>query len=182
MSRLTSIVTCAVVLFTVNATAATAATTVRWKDGKITHIGDLGLSRAPTIGRATAAFGAPTKKRLDGKVLCVVDWAPLALRGRFVNLGGPRPGQTTCSSTVGKLQTAEIRGPALQTQDGLRVGDTLARLRKLHPAARRHGKSWWLATAPNPFGDPGARMSIVRANVKDGKVSVLVLWIGAAGE
>ncbi len=182
MSRLALIVTCAVVLFAAGATAAAAATTIRWKDGKLTRIGDLDLSRTPTIMRATAAFGAPTTKRRDGRALCVVDWSALSLRGHFVNLGRTPAGQTTCSATVGKLQTAELRGRALATQNGLRVGDTLARLRRLHPAARRHGSTWWLATAPNPFGSAGARMSIVRANVKDGKVSALVLWIGAAGE
>lgn len=176
------IVFCALVLLAVNATAATAAT-IRWKDGEVTQIGDLGLSRTPTIQRVSAAFGAPASRRLESRELCVVDWtAPLGLRGNFVNLGARRPGQTTCSPTVGKLQSAEVRGRALQTQNGLRVGDTLARLRRLHPAARRHGSQWWLATAPNPFGRPGARMSIVRANVKDGRVSALVLWIGAAGE
>ena len=182
MSRTALIGACAALLFAAAASAAAAATTIRWKNGAVTHIGDLSLSRTPTIARAGAALGAPTKTRLTSTETCVVDWTPLALRGNFVNLGGSRPGQTTCSPTLGKLQSAEIRGPALQTQNGLRVGDTLARLRKLHPAARRRGGSWWLATAPNVFGTPGTRISIVRANIRDGKVSAFVLWIGAAGE
>jgi hypothetical protein len=38
-------------------------------------------------------------------------------------------------------------------------------------------------TAPDRFGGrPGARIPIVRANVKDGKISGLVPWTGAAGE
>ena len=93
------------------------------------------------------------------------------------------PGTTTCTTSVGRLQTAEIRGRAFQTQGGLRVGDMVARLRRLHPAARRHGTTWWLATAPNVSGaDPGDRFAIVRANVRDGRVAAFVLWIGAAGE
>lgn len=116
-------------------------------------------------------------------MLCIVGWRGLRLRGNFVNLGGPMPGMTTCSTSVGKLQTAEIRGRAFQTPAGLRVGDALARLRRLHPAARRHGATWWLATAPNLLGaNPRDRIPIVRANVRDAKVSALVLWIGAAGE
>lgn len=183
MTRLVATVTCAALLLAVSAAVAQAPATIRWSDGKLTRIGALDLSRTPTIERATDAFGQPTKKRLSGKVLCVVDWTPLRLRGHFVNVGGPMPGRTTCSTSVGKLQTAEIRGRAFRTQAGLRVGDTLARLRRLHPAARRHGASWWIATTPNVVGgDPRDRIPIVRADVRDGRVSVLVLWIGAAGE
>ncbi len=183
MIRIALIGACAALLLGAGASAAAAATSIRWKDGKLTQIGDLSLSSTPTIGRAREAFGAPTSKRLESEVQCVVDWTPIALRAYFVNLGGQQPGQTTCSPSVGKLQSAEIRGRAFQTQNGLRVGDTLARLRKLHPTARRRGASWWLATAPDVFSDrPGARISIVRANVKDGRVSAFVLWIGAAGE
>ena len=183
MSRILPFAACAALLLSLAAAAPGTPTTIRWANGKITRIGALDLSRTPTIKRATDAFGQPTSKRLSGKVLCVVDWRGLRLRGNFVNLGGPMPGRTTCSTSVGKLQTAEIRGRALQTQAGLRVGDSLARLRRLHPGARRHGTTWWLATAPNVFGaNPRDRIPIVRANVRAAKVSALVLWIGAAGE
>ena len=183
MSRIASAAACAALLLCLSAAAPGTPTTIRWSDGKVTRIGALDLSRTPTIKRATDAFGPPTSKRLSGKVLCVVDWRGLRLRGNFVNLGGPMPGRTTCSTSVGKLQTAEIRGRAFQTQAGLRVGDTLARLRRLHPAARRHGTTRWLATAPDVFGaNARDRFAIVRANAKAGKVCAFVLWIGAAGE
>lgn len=156
---------------------------IRWKNGSVTRIGSLDLSRTPTIKRVSDVFGRPTSKRLANKVLCVVDWRTLGVRGNFVNLGAPRRGRTTCSTTVGKLQTAEIRGRRWRTQNGLAVGDSVARLRKLHPDARRHGTTWWLATKASQLGGDGSgRIPIVRANVKDGKVTVFVLWIGAAGE
>jgi hypothetical protein len=181
--RLVSIAVCALALLVAGTAAAAPSTTIRWKNGRVTQIGALKTTGTPTIARATAAFGAPAKIRLDGKVLCIVDWTALGLRGNFVNLGGPVPGETTCSPDVGKLQSAEVRGAGLQTPAGLRVGATVARLQKLHPSARRHGSTWWLATAPNVFGGDGSgRFPIVRANVKAGKVSALVLWIGAAGE
>jgi hypothetical protein len=174
---------CAALLWAGSASALSlAVSTIRWKDGSITRIGELDLSRTPTIKRVSDVFGPPTSRRLDGKLLCVVNWAPLKLRGNFVNLGRSRAGQTTCSTNVGKLQTAEIRGTSFRTQNGLRVGDSVARLRKLHPAARRHGDTWWLATARNVIGGGSGRFPIVRANVRAGKVSVLVLWIGAAGD
>lgn len=180
--RLVLLAACAALLLAETAAAA-PSTTIRWSNGRVTQIGALKTTGSPTIGRATDAFGEATRKRLDGKVLCVVDWAPLGLRGNFVNLGGPRPDATTCSPDVGKLQTAEIRGSGFQTPPGLRVGAPLARLKKLHPGARQRGATWWLATAPNVLGGDGSgRFPIVRANVKGGKVTAFVLWIGAAGE
>jgi hypothetical protein len=182
MIRLAVIVACAALLLTQPAGAATS-TTIRWKNGRITQIGALKTWVTPTLERATAAFGAPTKMRFSTNSACRVDWTPLGLRGIFANFGGPQPGTTTCSTTVGKLRTAQIRGARLRTQAGLRVGDTLARLRELHPAAQRHGATWWLATAPIIYGELGSgRFPIVRANVRAGKVSALVLWISPGGE
>ncbi len=106
----------------------------------------------------------------------------LGLRANFVNLGLTPRGQTTCSAGVGKLQSATIRGSSFQTQRGLKVGDSTVRLRELHPGARLRERSWWLATAPNPFDEPGERMAIVRANARGGRVVSFVVWIGAAGE
>ena len=175
----------AAILALIPAAAAGAATThtIRWSDGEVTRIGSLNTTGSPTIARATRAFGAPSRKRLESRLVCVVDWRELGLRGSFVNLGGPTPGRTTCSDSVGKLQTATIRGTSFRTQRGLRVADSIARLRRLHPGARLRAGSWWLATAPNVLGgEPGERIAIVRANVRSGKVTSFVLWIGAAGE
>ena len=167
------------------AEAAAAATThtIRWSNGQVTRIGALNTTGSPTIARAVRVFGAPSRRRLESRLVCVVDWRPIGLRASFVSLGGATPGRTTCSDTVGKLQTATIRGASFRTQRGLRVADSVARLRRLHPGARLRGGSWWLATAPNVLGgDPGERIAIVRANVRSGKVTSFVLWIGAAGE
>lgn len=184
MRRLAVIVALAALVL-VAATAAGAATpphTIRWANGKVTSIGAMKTSGSPTLTRAIRTFGAPSHKRLNGREVCIVDWAGIGLRANFVNLGLARPGQTTCTAGVGKLQTATIRGTGFRTQRGLKVGDSTARLRQLHPGARLRQGSWWLATAPNPFGEPGDRMAIVRANTKGGKVANFVVWIGAAGE
>jgi hypothetical protein len=182
MRRLAATATALLVLTTAIASAATTPRTIRWTNGKVTSIGAMKTNGSPTLTRAIRAFGTPSRKRLDGRLVCVVDWNALGLRTTFVNLGGSRPGQTTCTAGVGKLQTMTIRGTGFQTQRGLKVGDSTARLRELHPGARRRDRSWWLATAPNPFGDAGDRMAIVRANTRGGAVSNFVLWIGAAGE
>jgi hypothetical protein len=184
MRRLALFGACAALLVAAPGGALALTTAkIRWRNGSVTRIGALDLARTPTIKRVSDAFGRPTRKRLENKVLCVVDWRGLGVRANFVNLGAPRRGQTTCATTVGRLQTAEIRGARWRTQNGLAVGDSVARLRRLHPGARRHGTTWWLATKASMLGGDGSgRIPIVRANVKDGKVTVFVLWIGAAGE
>ena len=182
MRRLAAIAIVAALLITSIALAAATPRTIRWANGQVTSIGAMKTNGTPTLTRAIRAFGNPSRKRLVGREVCVVDWNALGLRAHFVNLGVSRPGQTTCTAGVGKLQTATIRGTGFRTQRGLKVGDSTARLRELHPGARLRDRSWWLATASNPFGEPGDRMAIVRANTKGGAVSSFVLWIGAAGD
>ena len=184
MRRLALVAALAALL--VAAATAAAATThaIRWANDQVTSIGSLRTTGTPTIAGAARAFGRPSSRRLEAREVCVVSWNALGLRASFVNLGGARSGRTTCSSGVGKLQTATIRGRSFRTQRGLKVGDSTARLRELHPGARLRANSWWLATAPAQVGDvePGERMAIVRANVRAGKVASFVVWIGAAGE
>ena len=182
MRRVTVVAATALLLAATAALAATTSRTIRWSNGKVTHIGAMRTNGSPTLTRAIRAFGSPSRRRLSGRNVCIVDWNALGLRANFVNLGLTPRGKTTCSAGVGKLQSATIRGTGFRTQRDLRVGDSTARLRELHPGARLRERSWWLATAPNPFGEAGDRMAIVRANTKAGNVSNFVLWIGAAGE
>lgn len=168
---------------------ATTAKTIRWAAGQVTRIGSLrttsSRTRPPTLARAIAAFGRPTSTSRTSPITCVVNWSRIGLRATFANLGGVPPGgQTICSPAVGLLATATVRGRAFQTQEGLRAGDSTARLKRLHTGARFRQGTWWLATAPAVFGDvePGERFPIVRAFAKDGRVTHLALHIGAAGE
>jgi len=191
LAALTVLACCALTLPSASASAATGGTsvrTIRWAAGQVTQIGSLRTSssrtRAPTLSRAIAAFGRMYSRKLTSKISCEVNWAGLGLRATFVNLGGAPPGTTTCTPRVGKLQFATVRGRGFQTQRGLRVGDSTARLKQLHSGARFRQGSWWLATAPAVFGDvePGQRVPIVRAITQGGKVARFVLQIGAAGE
>jgi len=170
-----------------SASTETATKTIRWANGQITHIGSLRTSsrlRQPTIARAITAFGKPSSTRRTSRITCVVHWSRIGLRATFANLGAIPAGQTVCTTTVGLLATATIRGRSFQTQKGLRVGDSTTRLKTLHPGARFRNGSWWLATAPAVFGDvePGERVPIVRAITRDGRVAHFFLSVGAAGE
>jgi hypothetical protein len=182
MRRFAVVAATVALLVVSTAVAAAPRHTIRWANGKVTSIGALKTSGSPTLTRAIRAFGTPSRTRLSGREVCVVDWNALRLRANFVNLGATPAGRTTCTAGVGKLQTATIRGTSFRTQRGLKVGDSIARLRELHPGARLRERSWWLASAPNRFGDAGERIAIVRANTRAGKVVNFVLWIGAAGE
>ncbi len=124
--------------------------------------------------RVDAAFGFPAREREGGT--CKLRWPDLGLRVDMANFGlGDR-----CND--GFAQRAVIAGPAgrrrWRTERGLRVGDSLARLRRLYPAASRHGRSWWVV--PGRF--IGYRIGIVSAIVSGGRVTALKVWIGGAGD
>jgi hypothetical protein len=72
----------------------------------------------------------------------------------------------------------EVTGPTWRTQRGLRIGARERAIRRLHPAARRHGSRWTLYRACTNLGisKPAATLS---AHVRGGKVvrfSSLIEW------
>lgn len=184
MRRFATIAAAALLLATAPATAtATAAPrTISWADGKITSIGALKMVVDPAIAHATRAFGRPSRKRINPLELCVVDWRSIGLRGYFATIDVTPSHLDICSPGVGKLQSVTIRETGFQTERGLKVGDSVARMRMLHPDVRLRGSRWWLATAAHPYGQPGERMAIALANTQRGRVVSFVLWVGAAEE
>ncbi len=149
--------------------------------GAVTRIGAFRVRRNPTIRAAQRTFGRPTSKRLSRSGTCTVDWRRLRLRIYFENFGGRLPGQTTCSSTVGRAQSFTARGYRFETWRGLRVGDPTEDLVDLHPEAEFLEGKWWLRFAESPYGDGGEYPSLY-ATVSRGEVQALKGWIGAAGE
>ncbi len=67
---------------------------------------------APTIARATRAFGKPSSRvrRFGG---CVVKWKRLGLRIDFHNFGGTPPGQTICGPDASYAQSFSATPPAV---------------------------------------------------------------------
>jgi hypothetical protein len=175
-------VACALVVIAVPAGGASPAVaaeryTIRVSGSSISSIGD--LRGRFTLGAAIRQFGRPASLTPTG-FSCRLEWRRLRLRAEFVDLGASRP----CDPAFGALQTATVRGSRFGTQRGLRVGDSTARLRRLHPGAVFTDGAWWLHTAPCVFGDceEGERVPIVRAIVSGGRVRALGLFVGAAGE
>ena len=168
------------------ATTGDEPLTIRWVGDEITRIGPLNTAsktRPPTIARAIEAFGRPSSTRRTSRVSCTLSWRTIGLHATFVSLGSAYPTKATCVARLGVLQTATVRKPQIQTQGGLKVGDSVDRLRELHPEAYFQDGGFWLATAPAVKGSESRsqRTWIVRVLSLGGKVYRIGLRVGAAG-
>ena len=169
-----------------DATADDDVWTIRWVGDEITSIGSLktaSTERPPTIARAIAAFGRPSSTKRTSRVSCTLSWRDHGLRATFVSLGRAYPTKATCVAQLGVLQTATVFGRGARTEAGLRVGDSVGRLRELHPDAYFQDGCFWLATAPAVMGSTSRsqRTWMVRALSDGGIVRRLGLRVGAAG-
>jgi hypothetical protein len=145
--------------------------------GQVRAIGDFKPARSPLLRAAIAAYGEPTSRRGGGEI-CRVRWADLGVRIAFQNFGGT----DSCRPGGGRAQKAVVAGGRpWRTSNGLRLGDTTARLRRLHPDAKRTGRGFRLVEAVLPFGRP-TRYSVLGARISGGRVSAFTLFIGAAGD
>jgi LppP/LprE lipoprotein len=155
--------------------------TIRASGGTVTRIGRFRPRQDATIAAGERVFGPASSKDLGKYNDCRVTWRRLRLRIDFTNFGGHRPGQTTCSPSVGLSQSFSVRGRRFRTWHGLRVGQSSDSILDHHPNAEFRHNSWWLKTAVSPFGDQ-SQYPVVNAVVGRGRVTVIAGWIGAAGE
>ncbi len=122
---------------------------------------------------AINAFGKPTRLRRDSRFpeLCYAAWRALGLRITFYNLGGANP----CDPRAGRFSQARASGRVWRTSKGLRIRDSLVRLKRLYPTAPRQGRRWWLVTRRSPFGSnalyPGLAAVVARGRVVAFEVS-----------
>jgi hypothetical protein len=175
------LVACVVLLVAADAAAA-APFTINARGsadsfGRVLAIGDFKPSRDPTLGAALDVFGEPSSQTRVFSWGCRVSWHGLGVKILFANFGGG----SACRKDLGRSQTARAYGDRWRTAKGLRVTQTLARLKSLYPSARQHGRSWWLVTALSPIGEPH-RYPVLAATVRNGRVRSFSLFIGAAGE
>lgn len=94
-------------------------------------IGPFAVQRDGTLGGLISAFGDPSSIRRKGFV-CYTRWRPLGLNVTFYNLGGQNP----CARRTGHFSQAVLTGTQWRTSLGLRVGDSLERMRRLFPRGR----------------------------------------------
>jgi hypothetical protein len=145
--------------------------------GKVRAIGDFRPQSDPTLAAANSVFGPPTRVVRTSDVSCRVVYAKVGLRFAFVNLGGGGG----CHPAFTKSQVARVYDSRWHTGRGLGIGDRLRKLRRLYPGATRHGRSWWIVKGISIFGS-GGPYGVVRAAMRNGRVSSFAMSIGAAGE
>jgi predicted metal-binding membrane protein len=164
-------------LVAAGASPASAAYTIRTKDGFVTSVGPLRSSEA-TVARATSVFGMPsvTDPVGDGTDACRLEWRRLRFRAVFANFG------IANACDEGLLQAGTIRSRRFRTWRGLRVGDRSSTIPDKHPRAEFRRNTWWLASVISQYGEEATRIPTVEAIVQGGRVKVLRLWVGAAGD
>jgi hypothetical protein len=140
-------------------------------------VGGLRMGRG-TVDQAIARFGAPTLKR-SRPPACVMTWPALGLTISFLDFGGATP----CAKGAPVAATITSRAQ-WRTALGLRVGDTVARLKTLFPRAVPHTGSFsavtgfWLVprhACGEVGGDPYPGLL---ARIRNGRVSALVVRAG----
>lgn len=103
-------------------------------------------SPSSNVARAVSVFGAPSSKRRVTENQCRVVWRARGLSMLFLDFDRAhnpcRTGDFVQGTTIGR---------AWHTAVGLRIGDSVTRLRRLFPRARRvtgtgPNDGWWLVT------------------------------------
>ena len=151
------------------AVAAVAGTLVVSGDRSV---GGVEVGRG-TLVQATAKFGAPTATTTEGGgQTCHVTWRKLGLVVDFLDFSN-----YACAD--GGLVSATIASRShWRTARGLRVGDSVARLRVLYPHAKRHADGYWLV-ARHACAEAGASpYPGLLARIRVGRVSALLVTAG----
>jgi hypothetical protein len=129
-------------------------------------IGGFALAANGKLSGAIAVYGNPASRQQFGYDECTVVWKDLGIQSTFSHSY-----DEPCASNGCHLESA-ITGQRWRTDKGLRVGDSLSRLRHLYPRGKVFlGKRWSLLT--RPFG--GTRVPTLLATLKAGRVSTLTV-------
>jgi hypothetical protein len=144
--------------------------------GVVRAIGDFRPARNPRLGAAIRAYG-PTTSRRGGGEICRVRWAGIGVRIAFQNFGGV----DSCEPSDGRAQKAVVDDDRWRTGKGLRIGNQVARLRRLYPDATQTSRGFRLVEGILPFGQP-RRYAVLGARVSGGRVRAFTMFVGAAGD
>ena len=130
-----------------------------------------GIVAARTTGtQAAALYGTPATSRARGTT-CTRTWPAAGLTVGFLSFEG-------APCTKGVAITITLRGTTWRTARGLRIGDPLARVHDLFPAATRHADGWWLVTRRACAEVGGQAFGGLRATTRAGRVRTLVITAG----
>jgi hypothetical protein len=123
-------------------------------------------------------FGAPDSVRRRSVYECTLVWRRLGLTASLLDLAQEAP------CRVGVFVRATVTGRSWRTAKGLRVGSTVARLRRLYAGARLHTgyapwSGWWLVTRRACAEVGGSPYPGLLARMRAGRVSALVAAVAA---
>jgi hypothetical protein len=177
-------------------TAQAPATTIDVRDsGRIVAIGAFHPKQrlgehsfpggvTPNRHNAIKAYGTPDGKSASG---CLNKWKALGVRIVTADFSGGRP----CTSTT-PVQQIVITGREWTTERGLKIGDSLDRVRELYPELARfselYGKnriwrnSWALVLEESQVGGPPNVIDRLAAEIRGRTVRSLTVSPYGAGD
>jgi hypothetical protein len=171
---------------------ATAESFLIWVTPKSQRLGDFRVRRDPTYQGAIDVFGEADQCRLiNQRRVGVAVWRSLGFRINVTTLGYPGPNATPCNAPDShQIDRIMVTGRRWRTRSGLRVGASVATLRRLYPKAeRRQGwyGGYWLVTSRERcvIGICETQYATVPhlvAKIRGGWVSAFVFPVGAQGE
>ena len=132
-----------------------------------------GLPLAGTKAQAVAIFGPPTTVRVHKPYECFVSWRRYGLSVDFFAFEG-----APCAT--GGALTLTVTGTRWQTEKGLRIGDSVSRLRTRYPGAKLRARlgpqsGWWLVVRHACREVGGQAFPGLLARTLSGRVSAFVV-------
>jgi hypothetical protein len=139
--------------------------------------------KSPT--EAAEELGPPSYVGRNG-ALCVNEWRDLGLRIHFAIVGGVDPCSPDGRADSIVLEDELAAQSGWETDDGLRVGMSVRKLRELYPDARARsvpgvGQLLVLVEGPTLIGQVGGE-PVVSARIADGAVDEVRMSVAAAAD
>jgi hypothetical protein len=154
----------------------------RYVKAKVVRIGPYQVLRDPTYSGAQSAFGPATSCRLRYRNEATARWRQLGITIHLLTYGGFPGGGTACSAPKQVfVDTVTVDTSRWRTSRGLKIGDSLDRLKELYPRAVFREGRWWLNIARAFVGTPRDYPALA-ASVASGRVDSFRMVIGAQGD
>ena len=189
------VVAAAVLLGATEACASSGSFTISASSSR-ERIGDYRVDRDPTYAGAVTALGPSSSCRLvaGDPSHALAAWHSLGVVVELQTYGSIPSGKTGCTASrlihVHSVRAADHRW---RTSRGLAIGDSVLRLRHLYASAKPtrglpgwYGHGYWLVTRSvggyEGIGGLKPFAPVLVAETRHGRVSALVLVVGAEGD
>jgi hypothetical protein len=157
------------------------------------RLGTWRIDRDPTLRGATEALGPPTACRtIRHATHGRASWRSLGVSIDLLTYGGLPEGRNACSAPARiHVNWVRVTGTRWVTSRGLRVGDPVAKLRRLYPHARANlrenwPRGYWLVSRRTACigicSTPFVCVPQLLAETRDGRTIAFFLHVGAQGD